>query len=100
MCTGLAILLEVDASGAGTTGAFGRRSQEAEVATASIIHCTRGPHYITEKRTLTKRDWSLANITSINSISQFPPQHIQNKQDREYTPEGLHTTYHHNPDSF
>lgn len=45
MCTGLAILLEVDASGTGTTRAFGRGSKEAEVATASVVHSTRGPHY-------------------------------------------------------
>lgn len=43
---GLSVCLQVDPSGTGTAGAFWSRNQEAEVATVSIIHCTRVMHYI------------------------------------------------------
>lgn len=42
---GLPIRLQVDPSGTGTARGFGSRSQETEVAAASIIHRTRVTHY-------------------------------------------------------
>lgn len=41
----LSIRLQVDAGGTGTTGGFGSRGQETEVAAASIILCTRVTNY-------------------------------------------------------
>lgn len=42
---GLSVRLQVDPSGTGTAGGFGSRSQETEMAAASIIHRTRVMHY-------------------------------------------------------
>ena len=50
---GLSIRLQVDPGGTGTAGGFGSRSQETEVAAASLIHRTRVTHYRWETRTQT-----------------------------------------------